>query len=1006
MTRAVYTWWALVVAIVLLTASGCGSSGADEDPDGDTSGPGQTCTTDADCYEATGNMSCNSTGVCIDHGQCTANDQCVSWYGQTLSFCGDAGVCTATGPTDGDSPDGDEPDGDNPDGDNPDGDDLTCDDFSGLYEGEFNCSGTSYYDVWVAVDYMSCEISLFYNDGADKWIRGQVNGNGISTDDGMSCSGSGTVGQIITLDCGACLITLTPKTSSSDSQISARPTELNFGAVYPGESAYKETTITNNGTGDLTIKALYFTSETSDEFSIDDPQNHWAIPRVIASGNQYELGLTFEPVDEVAEEGMLVLMSDAANQPVTRIRLYSQLKEVPKVELEPTALNFGEAAWGLENKKYFLIKNMGGAGTQIRKIELTNDADGAFYLASFDGENSGVKPPVALEAKTTKSVVVSFSPIQGVHTIDQNLVGRAEVTWVDKNQAEQVEFVDLLGSVVDLKPPCLEISPLAGKVGFAGLGEVPGPGINFGNSNINVPHTETMTIKNCGDLPLNLWGFVWQNPFFNSPPLESGHFVEAPGAFANQTLDRGESMYLDLTFLPSSAGVLYASGFNFYSNAEKYAWAPEGSAPPDSSLFIAAGVQGYGARKGIEVLPSKLDFGLVTLDCCSRREQVNVWNVGNLELSISTIQIGAGSDERFELVGLPSMPVTLGGEGNPQSFSFEVKFCPSKEGPHEGRVEIVNDDDENQIFIVPLQGDGTLVSHTVDTFEQNMYPMVDILWAVDCSGSMSEEQGRLSQNFGWFIDEAVTWNADLHLGVISADIIEASHSGKLQGTPAVMANRESGWDNDRLRDEFEDRIELGTGCDGGQEAGLEAAYMALDEPLILNENAGFLREDAKLSIIFVSDEEDQAEAEVPFYIDFFRSIKGMRNVNMIEVYAIVGDPDGGCTDTTDDQSASAGKRYNAVADACNVHDDAHFMSICETDYRPVYDTLADNLFALKSQFFLSRSADESTIVVTVSGDVDDTWEYDSPSNSIVFPDDDPPPPGAEIVVEYDAECLE
>ena len=40
------------------------------------------------------------------------------------------------------------------------------------------------------------------------------------------------------------------------------------------------------------------------------------------------------------------------------------------------------------------------------------------------------------------------------------------------------------------------------------------------------------------------------------------------------------------------------------------------------------------------------------------------------------------------------------------------------------------------------------------------------------------------------------------------------------------------------------------------ELGLEAARMALTSPVIDNQNAGFLRDDASLSLIFVSDEED------------------------------------------------------------------------------------------------------------------------------------------------------
>ena len=39
-------------------------------------------------------------------------------------------------------------------------------------------------------------------------------------------------------------------------------------------------------------------------------------------------------------------------------------------------------------------------------------------------------------------------------------------------------------------------------------------------------------------------------------------------------------------------------------------------------------------------------------------------------------------------------------------------------------------------------------------------------------------------------------------------------------------------------------------------------------------NMGFLRKDATLEIVFVSDEEDQSPADLSFYINFFKNIKG------------------------------------------------------------------------------------------------------------------------------------
>ncbi len=989
----------VLVGLLMLMLTACGSS-SEGDPDVDGDGISGGCSTDADCMVSTTNRICGSAGTCINQGLCGTDADCKGWYGSAWS-CGASGVCE----NDGTSPDGDD---NHPDGDDniPDGDDPVegCTDFTGLYDGEFVCGGTETIDTYVVVDYNTCSIIILYGE---EEMTGDVHGDNITTNSGKNCTGSGTWGDSIHLSCtDGCEIDLTWKVSSGEGNISTRPTELRFGAVALSGTAQQDTYITNNGDGDLTIRQIFFTPETSDEFTLGNPQD-WELPITLQSTMDRQLWVVLSVAVEEAKEGMLVIISDAANSPVLRIRLSSQVKEVPRIGVDPSALDFGTSPPGYDNLKYFLVRNIGGATARVTGVDITDSQDGAFALAPAP------EMPMDIEARGSEPVQVNCKPIEGTHTPGTTLVGRADVTWLNKDDQEETVGLDLLCRVVDQSPACLDISPLDGSVGWMGLGELPGPGIKYGYSQIAAAETRQVTIKNCGDLPLEVNNMVW-NEFGTLPLFTQRAFYETPGQLQNYTLQRGQSVYLDITFTPQQEGALYAAQMNLLSNAETWSWLPADytplpDAPPLSETVVAVGFSGTGARRGIEVLPSKLDFGLITLECCSRPENLSVYNIGDLALEITGIGIGAGSDTLFDLLGLPSSyPTNLGGPGNPQSLSFQVKFCPSHEGPHEGRVEIVSNDNEDQMFVVPLHGEGTLLSHQIDEFDQITHPMVDVLWDVDCSGSMGDEQDRLADNFEVFIDEAISWNADLHLAVIAADIVDSQYCGRFQGSPSVLANRGPGALTDaQIKDKFVDRIHLGTSCDGGQEAALEAAHLALSEPLISNENAGFLREDAKLSIVFVSDEADQSVADVPFFIDFFRSLKGMRNVNMIEIYAIVGDKNSGCQLGSGDNASTAdpGPRYIEVADACNVNEDEHFMSICEASYQPVYDTMAENLFALKIQFFLSRLADPDTLVVTVDGTVRTDYEYDENSNSIIFDESSPPDPGSHIVAEYDTVCL-
>ena len=152
---------------------------------------------------------------------------------------------------------------------------------------------------------------------------------------------------------------------------------------------------------------------------------------------------------------------------------------------------------------------------------------------------------------------------------------------------------------------------------------------------------------------------------------------------------------------------------------------------------------------------------------------------------------------------------------------------------------------------------------TTDKFEQAASNEVDILWVVDNSISMANEQENVAAGAADFVENIKTSRMDLHLGVISTDVsLENLSAGVLLGNPPYLTNacelddiqgNES--ECDGYADDFGSRVRMGTGG-SDQEAGLEAAWMALSPPLADTRNAGFLRKDAMLNIVILSDEND------------------------------------------------------------------------------------------------------------------------------------------------------
>jgi hypothetical protein len=181
---------------------------------------------------------------------------------------------------------------------------------------------------------------------------------------------------------------------------------------------------------------------------------------------------------------------------------------------------------------------------------------------------------------------------------------------------------------------------------------------------------------------------------------------------------------------------------------------------------------------------------------------------------------------------------------------------------------------------------------------------MDILFVIDNSGSMGEEQTNLAQNFPKFIDvlnayQTGTGNPlDYHVGVTTTSLTEGAPPIPLPfpiplpmgDDGALHMKSECGmtrtWiertDTDAAK-EFACVAQVGT--DGsGMEQPLEAARLALTDRIADGKNAGFMRDDALLAVVILTDEDDQSvdpaagptgmELPVDDFITAFDKIKG------------------------------------------------------------------------------------------------------------------------------------
>jgi hypothetical protein len=300
----------------------------------------------------------------------------------------------------------------------------------------------------------------------------------------------------------------------------------------------------------------------------------------------------------------------------------------------------------------------------------------------------------------------------------------------------------------------------------------------------------------------------------------------------------------------------------------------------------------------------------------------------------------------------------------------------------------------------------------LEVFEQTPSTAVDILFVVDNSPSMVHEHTAVVQGFGAFINEVMESDSDFHIGVTTTDM-ETNEGGLLLGSPNYITTEDSDYGYG-----FMQMIEA-VGVDGsGWEKGLGAAKKALfDAPAGFGdtENTGFMRYDADLAIVVVSDENDCSdEGNLPHMdqeecytmdeklvpvVDYINAFQGLKPDSYDVTFSAIVGPEiaEGCDDT------KPGFRYLAVAQEL----EGLRGDICQNDWSGMMGELGLIASGLNTFFVLQAPPDLETVEITVDEvaieqDVEELqgWSYRTEDNAIYFWGDAIPPRGSEVVIHY------
>lgn len=152
--------------------------------------------------------------------------------------------------------------------------------------------------------------------------------------------------------------------------------------------------------------------------------------------------------------------------------------------------------------------------------------------------------------------------------------------------------------------------------------------------------------------------------------------------------------------------------------------------------------------------------------------------------------------------------------------------------------------------------------YTVPPFQRRA---IDVLFVIDDSCSMEDDQRQLGANLNAFFTTFKQAQVDFHVGVVTTDMVDPMRSGRLVA-PFVTAQTPD------VANAFESSVLVGTGG-SGDERGLQALRNALRPPLVDTVNAGFIRDTADFATVILADEDDHALVRVDVVASTVRELK-------------------------------------------------------------------------------------------------------------------------------------
>jgi hypothetical protein len=463
--------------------------------------------------------------------------------------------------------------------------------------------------------------------------------------------------------------------------------------------------------------------------------------------------------------------------------------------------------------------------------------------------------------------------------------------------------------------------------------------IDFGTVAAGMGGTaKVLELTNTGDAAVQILGFSVDNPTAPFTIQNVGGTDLAPG----------ESTEVVLGFTPSTPGS-YGANLRIASND---------AAGVDEIVLV-----GESADGGLALSPSSYDFGTVTIGCTAD-VSVNLQNAGGSALTVTDVSI-VGAEGELSVTPESALPWSLeAGE----SGTVNVSYTPTLQHVVFGTLSATSTSTTTPVVTGTYFGSGQSLGTASDTFT-TPDGILDVVVFVDKTQSMQDAGyvNRFRTEMIALYDALIAEHVDFQLAVVTDDDacvngpknFITSADNRVQASTALSVMFDSTYYGGELAEQGFSVLYAATKPDATSDRGC---------------NAGLVRGAGGLSLLGVSDEDEQSDGDPGAWVSAFTGLK--EDPSRVAVYAISGDLPGGC------EAAAPGTIWSTVAQLTG----GAMYSICDSDtqWGANLADLVDASAGLRSSYALSSDPDAGTIAVTVDGVPSYGWTYDAASRSVVF----------------------